>query len=251
MFPRQAKRLQRGFDEAGFEAPCGSLLFSARIRLDVLGMLLRRSDTVGRSFSRTLSFDASPQGGLELFAGTEFVVVFDEKGDVFSGDHHSLPFSGMGHGHTGVIDKTMCLIHKVGLEVGMCPKAIRNYFDSVRACVTDCGTEWSVVDMPDYVDEYLNGMPADNPEADIGARGHLMKNAIRLPGWSHSHDWCLKRTLTALPWWSEFLEDARLMCWFLNYQQYREIVARRARRELDWDEMWERSMGNFRANFDV
>ena len=126
MFPKHAKQLQRGLDEAGFEAPCASLQAEARIRLDVLGMLLRRRDHDGRFFSRTLSFDASPQGGLELFAGKEFVVVFDEKGDVFSGDHHSLPFSGMGHGHTGVIDKTMCLIHKVGLEVGMCPKAIRN-----------------------------------------------------------------------------------------------------------------------------
>ena len=62
----------------------------------------------------------------------------------------------MGHGQTGVAAKAMNLIHKVALDVGFNKTKIKTWFEDVRVCVTDLGGEWSVADVPDYIDDYLS-----------------------------------------------------------------------------------------------
>ena len=72
------------------------------------------------------------------------------------------------------------------------------------------------------------------------------------PGWSHNHDWVLKRTLQRLPFWIKYLEEARLLSGFLNNESYREVIVKNLRAvwasttgELEWslDDV------SFHANF--
>jgi len=120
---------------------------------------------------------------------------------------------------------------------------------------TDCGTEFNVVEMPNVVKEYLSHPQGQIMEGfGVEEKRHLFPNAIRIPGWSHSHDWILKRALTELPFWSTYLENARLLCWFLNNDSYREAFARDLKfalegatlEELDWDPA---AGTEFHANF--
>jgi hypothetical protein len=51
-----------------------------------------------------------------------------------------------------------------------------------------------------------------------------MPNALRYAGWSHSHDWILSKALHTLSFWVEYLKHARVLCWFLNQDSYRQLL---------------------------
>lgn len=254
-FPVNFKDIGEKLLEKGFRVPSRFVLQRARVRLDIVGMLLHQRVRPRDIVSRSLSYDASPQGGQELFACVETVVLPGPGGQAASSHRRSQPLSQLGHAHTGIIPKAMNLIHKAALDVGFDYGEIITFFAQVRVCCTDCGSEWSVADMPNVVMAYL-----DKAEGSISEHvspeevGFLMPNAIRIPGWSHSHDWILKRALTDLPKWEQYLDDARLLCWFLNTTAYKEVLARDARRiaeqtdpeSLEWDP---KTVSEFHANF--
>ena len=119
-----------------------------------------------------------------MFACSEICVARDAQGHASDCIKRSQVLTQMEHGQIGVAAKAMNLIHKVALDVGFNKTKIKTWFEEVRLCVTDLGGEWSVADMPDYIDDYLSrGGAVSNaifPRDDsIAARGYLMPNALR------------------------------------------------------------------------
>jgi hypothetical protein len=258
-FPTDHMDIGRVLTEKGFLIPTRRTLERARVRLDVVSMLVWQLNRPRSIISRTLSFDSSPQGGLELFASAEICVVRGEDGSASDCIKRSQVLTQMGHGQTGVAAKTMNLIHKVALDVGFDKNMIRTWFDEVRVCVTDLGGEWSVADMPDYIDEYLSSMDVKVPNRDVAidhltSRGYLMPNAVRYAGWSHSHYWILSKALHTLSFWVDYLQKARVLCWFLNYDAYRDVLVQTLREKAganpDIDFQWDpKDAETFHANF--
>lgn len=256
-FPCDFDAVGARLQSQGFRVPSRHVLERGRIRLDVVAMVLNRRHRPRAVASRSLSYDSSPQGGQELFACVEVVVVQGQSGVPSSSQRRSMPMTQMGHGCTGVIAKAMNLIHKVGLEIGFEQGGLEDYFKEVRGCVTDCGAEWGVVEMPNVIGQFLSKQAPSFASAGrlLEDQGPLMPNSMRFPGWSHSHDWCLKRSLVQLPFWSQYLDEARLMCWFLNNTSYREVLCKnlkdfvRTAGTLETAQLDMRGLESFHANF--
>lgn len=123
-FPLHAEKLGELLLKRGFRVPSRFVLQRARIRLDVVAMLLRRTGRSRGVVSRSLSYDSSPQGGQELFASVDACILRGRSGEPVGGSRKSQVLTQLGHGHTGVVAKAMGLVHKVALEVGLDATAI-------------------------------------------------------------------------------------------------------------------------------
>lgn len=139
----------------GFTVPSKSVLQRSRIRMDIVAMLLHRDRRPRSIVSRSLAYDSSPQGGQELYACVEVYVLRGAGGSCIDSQRRSMPLTQMGHGCTGVVAKAMSLIHKVALEIGFGSGLLQQYVQEVRFCVTDCGTEWVVIEMPIVIGDFL------------------------------------------------------------------------------------------------
>lgn len=78
-----------------------------------------------------------------------------------------------------------------------------------------------MADMPDLIDIYMEHLAIPRDLLDPLTCRHLMPNAIRFPGWSHSHDWILCRALHEMDFFLDWLKRCRDVCWFLNKDSYR------------------------------
>ena len=140
------------------EVPSRWTLQKARVRLDVASMLLQRHISGQQGpISRYLAYDASPQGGVEIFCAAEGVVNMQDLQHAFphrpSVTTRFLPLTTLGVGRMGQADKAQALIHQTWLECGPSAAAVRQANVCVRQCLTDMGVEANVVDLPDLVNQ--------------------------------------------------------------------------------------------------
>ena len=112
--------------------PSNSTLKRARVQLDVAAMLARRKwyADEGPTY-RYLSYDASPQRGVEVFVTVERVVTRAAVRRVANGqwpatmESRLLPLAMLGSARMGVADKTHAHVHQVWLEYGPSVSGVR------------------------------------------------------------------------------------------------------------------------------
>ena len=183
-------------------------------RLDVATMLLQRHVSGQQGpISRYLAYDASPQGGVEIFCAAERVVNMRELHHAFphrpSVITRFLPLTTLGVGRMGQADKAQALIHQTWLEYGPSAAAVRQANVCVRQCLTDMGVEANVVDLPDLVNQ---AAPSVTVGAPMAANKYLFPLALSIPGGQRILDNALQTALAAAKWWPEWQRLASSSC---------------------------------------
>ncbi len=94
--------------------PSRATLHRGRVRLDVAAMLWRRWQwgRERRTVFRYVAHDASPQGGVEVFATVERVLTLRSLGASPEVHKHRLPLVTLGHGRTTLSDKLHAHVHQ-------------------------------------------------------------------------------------------------------------------------------------------
>jgi hypothetical protein len=134
------------------ELPSRWALLRARTRIDIARMLVLRREhrlQAQRQVVRYLTFDASPQGGVEISCVRQLVVRGGQRGE-----WEDLPMSTLGAGCCSTGDKCVALVHSAFCVAGPSASDIRRFFGEVRWTLTDAGAEQGICDYPDVVDMY-------------------------------------------------------------------------------------------------
>jgi hypothetical protein len=146
----------------GLDDPGRSTLCTARVRLDVTCMLMRRKINAERKYYEFINFDASPQHGLEIMGMQETKIdredVYNKTFDDVNPDalkSHRAPLVGMGQGKTGLLDKAVTITHQRWLEHGPAVFQMRQANRNARVGLTDMGTELGVGDHLDIIENVI------------------------------------------------------------------------------------------------
>ena len=147
---------------------------------------------------RYLTYDASPQGGVEIFCTAERVVTFsrDLANSVVI---RRLPLVQLGHAHLGVADKAQALMHQVWLDYGPAAVDIEKANNVCRQNLSDMGHEFDIADSRNILDKCLG--PERRGKLDVESAERLFPNSLAVPGIQHILDSVLEEGVQILPWW--------------------------------------------------
>ena len=209
----------------GVTLPSRPVLQRARVRFDVATMLWRRSHW-SRESQRTvkfryLSYDASPQGGVEVFATVERIVTLSGSGATPEVEERRLPLVTLGHGRVALADKLHAHVHQTWLEYGPEPQTLQRANSVVRQCLSDMGTEFGLADCCDVTHECLRS-------GSLGAAGAwLYPLALQVPGTQHILDTIIKDGLDRISWWLAWQVLAKGVCQWVHPRPRREYLQAR------------------------
>lgn len=191
---------------AGYET-----LRQARVRADCVAMKLHRSFIHKLSDSAQIFIycDASPQWrGFELFA-TSF--------DIWDGhDFHRrlAPVISLERTDYDAQGKMKALLWQIWLMAGPKAEDMIRFCTGVRALVTDQGTERMLATMPDALVDFWEMLPeAGEPPP---AREFTFPRALEVPGWMHLWDTVLRRGLSSLSFFPQWMSQTRALAAFLR-----------------------------------
>ena len=233
--PRTWKRVARNTVAMG-QVPHKGTLRRNTVRLDMAAMLARRMwyQANGPTY-RYLSYDASPQRGVEFFATVERVVRRKDLEVAASAasdnmpvvETRVLPLVVLGSGRMGLAEKTQAHIHQVWLEYGPGVEDVRKANLDVRQCLSDMGTELAIADLGDVVAQCIecHGQSSHRDEE----MALLYPKALVVPGPQHIIDTATRRGLEALPWWPEWQRSAKAVCQWLRPASHRQLLQERLR----------------------
>ena len=205
------------------DMPHFTTLARLAMKVDAAAMLQHRSWYAGsRPAYRYLAFDASPQHGTELFGTVERIILERDLKAHYHGAPQlavyarTLPICQLGQCRLGAAEKAQTLIHQTYLEYGPSPAAVVLANSDVRACLTDMGTEMSIVDMADISAACLpSALPLLRPSA-AGDAQWLFPNALGIPGLQHVSDLCLRVGVEHLPWWPCWQAEVKAIAQWLK-----------------------------------
>ena len=119
-------------------------------------------------------------------------------------------------------------MHQTWLEHGASLKEVRLANWDVRSCLTDMGTELTIVDMADITGHCFPGMR--QPQLATPAASNeqwLFPNALCIPGCQHVADLCLRKGVEHLPWWPAWQADAKVVCQWVKPKGKRQDLSYR------------------------
>ena len=210
--------------DAKHQGPSRVSLQRYRVRLDMVAMLwhrLQHGKSSPRPF-RYVTFDASPQAGIEYFAASERLVSFTSELHA-SVVIRRLPLVQLGHGRFSTSDKVQAHVHQTWLDYGPTVDSVRTATDMCRQCLTDQGVEFDICDSPDVTRLCIGG----HGSSDDGE--WLYPNALQVPGMQHILDGLLREGVERLPWWSAWEREAKNACQVLHPLSRRTYLKRRLR----------------------
>ena len=227
MFPRDADRMLAEFRAIGGRFPAKDLLARARVRLDMVAMLIQRSNNFaemrsGKKIHRYLFVDASPQGGVETFGCYEEVIVDTDPSTLRS---RYMPLSVLGHGHQSVADKVAATLWMAWLETG-CKTLFLWWCTTVRSITSDFGTESAIADFAAvglrFLEFIQHGTTDASPLTDPAAM--LFPRALQLAGWHHIVDGVIKYMLQKFSWWAPWLLALKSYCRLLRTNTWKDVL---------------------------
>jgi hypothetical protein len=215
--------------------PHKSALRAGRLQLDATAMLLDRryfKDLITNHWSDVISFhvytDGSPVTGTELQA-LILEMFFRDNSMVLK----VLPGVGMKTGY-GLACKVNAFLWSMYLIIGPWAEGLRLVLSMIKSITTDMGTELGFVDVPDFVDAFLQrlrGRPMDALKVDSATR--LFPNALRMAGWSHMFGNLMKHAALSLAEWPRILTGLRALCRFFRVRAWRSTIIRKGAAYID------------------
>ena len=213
----------------------------ARVKFDILAMHIW-----GAFFGQLdlelvdifLFVDGSPQyRGKELFAASMDVFIRPDvpgDGDV---EHFRrlLPVVSISRGQLDTIGKTVTLLWQLTLMFGASklPQILRR----IRGILTDNGTERKIHTMPNFLRDFYWFIRVP-PPPNVDRYQMLMPRVLRSSGWRHSFDLVLKKGLSTLDFFPEFLRRLKALVAFMRDKGLMETLT---------TSLHERGLGNAAA----
>ena len=204
----------------------GTVLKSARIRLDSVCMLLwRQFFTHLTDVVIYLYLDSSPQHlGDELFACS--MEILDMTGKL-PFDRKLLPLVSLPRDFLDAAGKVYALIWIVWLLCGPDIQQVTRFLNSVICVTTDMGTERLIARYPDVLNEFYTLLL--NVPSSQAVRPSLLPMALQAPGWCHGWDTIMKRGLLSQCWFPSFLESLRSIIHFFRTKLLVEALLKKLR----------------------
>lgn len=207
---------------------CPELIRLARVRLDLVAMLLSRKmlqtmfDTCP-NMNIYLFADASPQWrGLEMFAASMDI----QDGQAIL--RRLLPVLSLDRVQLDALGKVMALLWQVFLVCGPSYKVLKTFLRRVRAVVTDMGTERKMANFADCLPRFYSAldMGFSPPPSD----GDLLPRALQIPGWKHLWDVVIRRALSSLSYFPSWIDKLKALISFLRQTTILDEIVRDLRR---------------------
>ena len=223
--------LERGDAVALMEGLNGETLRLARVRLDIVCMMLWRrlclASLQAHSVERTHVFlfaDASPQHGAEAFCSSC---------DLLAGDRierRMLPVVSLSRPMLGATGKSFALMWQTWLAMAGPSMATFSIFcGRVRSITTDLGVERKMVDCPNITEEFF-ALVNRRAFGDIANAGFLFPRAVCVPGWKHMVDNLLRSGLNTLRWFPSWLAGLKATVGFVRSPMNKEAIVKHWRR---------------------
>ena len=157
--------------------------------------------------------DSSPQlRGEELFA-TSFEL-FDYDGRV-QFQRRLMPLIALARDFLGQVGKGLALLWQVWLMVGPDPHQVLRFVQSIRAIVTDMGTERLLAGLPDLLPDFFR-LILGRVDVILPDRAKLFPFSLSSPGWQHGWDTVLRRALSGLSFFPHWLDGMRALVSFFT-----------------------------------
>ena len=241
-----SEQLRAAVANPSFRFPSRWTLERARVKLDLASMLARRTQLqMPEKRARALYFDASSVSGVEIMVCVEETVV---NLDTARAEERLMPLSALGHGHMGVIDKTMRICKAIFLEAGPSKSAVHKYLQEVRILGSDDGAEHYIEASADVMDFFLDGNLDPSPEElDTVAGQYLFPVGMRTLPWNHIWANIVKRVLLNLLFFPGLLTQLRKVCNFLRTKSYRRVLIACLREQGETE--LAKSLKSFKASF--
>ena len=191
----------------------GTVLRSARVRLDSVALLLFRKIWLQlNNVIIYLYMDSSPQhlAGVEMFAVS--MEIFDLCGNL-PFERKLLPLISLSRDFLDSAGKATCLCWIAFLLVGPTYDQMARFLGSVISICSDMGPERLIARSADMLSDFCDiflGMPG------MPHRRSLMPLALSAPGWCHGWDVILKRGLHSLSWFPSCLDSIRALIHFFR-----------------------------------
>ena len=208
-------------------AKCREILRQARCRIDAMAMQGFRAywkDLVDndRVDAVNLWIDGSPQWrGVEMFAGSLEVWVGDEV------QRWLIPCVCLEAGQLDGASEMKALLWAWFLMTGPNRHYLQRLLSLVTGIVTDHGVESAVVDMPGCIGALLASIGGKHEDGEDGT--HLFPRGLLCQGWKHVFDGALRRVLTSLEWFPQWLAQFKAICSLLHDRNKNSVFVKALR----------------------
>ena len=125
----------------------------------------------------------------------------------------------------GLGEKTQGHVHQVWVEFGPSAEDVRAANLDCRACLSDMGTEFSIGDTSDVVDQCIGQLGQDS----TNSTRFLYPRAFSVPGLQHIIDFALQYGFEELSWWNEWQRAAKSVVQWLHPANRRQMLQERVR----------------------
>ena len=184
----------------------------ARVRVDAVAMLLFR--ILHRNMQNPVYYlwtDSSPQFRGREFGASSFDILV--SGGV---QHRLLPAVALTKGRTSALQKCLCLLWQIMLQVG--PSEVQSFCRSVRGICTDMGTERLLARMPIQVLHNFMRHIGCSTWVSLDSE-FIFPHALMVPGWRHAFDLVLCKALWQLPWFPAWLKKLKAIVHWVSDRQ--------------------------------
>lgn len=210
------------------------LLRRARVRLDCVAMLLNRRlwtsivRAQGDDLPNLYLFaDASPQWRqLELYAAS-----FDLKdGDTII--HKLFPALALDKWSRDAFGKCVALLWQIFLVAGPSYFLVKLWCSRVRSVTTDQGVERMLADYPGFLGDFFWLVDPKYKIKDANPPlANLFPRALAMPGWQHMWDLLMRRGLTQMRFFPQWITGLKAIVNFLRSVANSSVVVRSLRQK--------------------
>ena len=249
------------------KTPSSKTMSRARVVLDVLLMLLRRSSFMEDEFYTYLSSDASAIRGKDYFMTLEdrvpksavasiidaSITELEQWSDAGHVKQHVLPLALIGYGNASVAAKCEALFHAVKLDTGSDVAVLQRYSSGLISFCSDLGSECKITDVPALsIGKLLASvwktsgllleplaLAPDGQIVEAGA-GQVADDfgfgaACPVPGMKHLLDNLSSNMLKNLKFYPSFQEQLKACAAMLDTPFYRDRLVNTHFRDTMWE----------------
>eukprot|EP00959_Pyramimonas_sp_CCMP1952_P454677 9470278-Pyramimonas_sp.AAC.1 len=141
--------------------------------------------------------------------------------------HRLLPVVSLGRDQQDTLGKTVALLWQLTLMFG--PKLLPRLLERVRGILTDSGVERKIHTMINFLPDYYWFIKMPAPRG-LRTEGRLMPRVLRSSGWRHTFDLVIKRGLSMLSFFPDFLTKLKAVVKFLRDKNLMETFTVELRR---------------------
>ena len=210
--------------------PKHSSIYAQILKVDAVGMIVERREWLDiyanspeKLVSAHLFTDGSPVTGQELQGMILQLCWLD--GSI---TERIMPGIALHYGGASLCDKVFAFIWALWLVAGPNGFIMRFILDRIFSVTTDMGTELGFIGVLDLLNAFIlrpkTKIPIDQLAGYIVPGSRLVKNALKIPDWSHIFGNLMKYSVNKIENWATVLISIRYLCRFFRIYDWRQQI---------------------------